>query len=210
MTNEIIVIFGRKGCGKTTLLKKIVSSNERVIFFDPTCQMTEGVLISDPQSLIGFLAINFHKKYRVIYQPDKGKPINSVLTEDKDETDYIERHFGAVCQIVNCLYDVFFAVDEVDTVSDSSKCPDSFRSIIARGRHNKISLITTTQRPPQTPRMLTSQADVFISFQQHEPNDIKYLQSFFGDKSQELKDLEKFEYIEYKDGKTSRKMLQMF
>jgi AAA+ ATPase superfamily predicted ATPase len=202
MTNEIIVILGRKGCGKTTLLRKFVSEKKRVIFFDPIGQFSDGVIIVDPLSLLRFLQINCEKQYRIIYNPDPDSYVADGLLDDTKEKDYIKRHFAALCEIVRNLYNVYFAVDEVDLVTRPGECPNSFRSIIAHGRHSCISIVATTRRQTETSRLLTSQADVLISFEQHEPADIKYLATFFGEKADGLRTLEKYTYLEWKNGKT--------
>jgi len=206
MTNEIVVILGRKGCGKTTLLRRFVSGKRRVIFFDPICQFGDGVIISDPVSLIQFLQNNCEKSYRIIYNPDPDFKVPDDLVEDRKETDYIKRHFAALCEIVRNLYNVYFAVDEVDLVTKAWECPNSFRSLIAHGRHSEISIVATTRRQTETARLLTSQADILISFEQHEPSDIKYLATFFGQKANELRDLPKYAYLEWKNGETHRRV----
>ena len=206
MTNEIIVILGRKGCGKTTLLRKYISGKKRVILWDPIGQFADGVIISDPVSLLRFLQINCEKSYRIIYNPEPEARVPADLVEDKKETDYIKRHFAALCEIVRSLYDVYLAVDEVDLVTKAWECPNSFRSLIAHGRHSLISIVATTRRQTETARLLTSQADILISFEQHEPSDIKYLATFFGKKANELKTLKKYSYLEWKNGQTCCRM----
>lgn len=206
MTNEIIVILGRKGCGKTTLLKKYASGKKRVVFFDPIGQFEDGVIITSPVSLLRFLEINCERSYRIIYNPDPDCPVPDDLVQDKKQTDYIKRHFAALCEIVRNLYDVYLAIDEVDLVTKAGECPNSFRSLIAHGRHSRISIVATTRRQTETSRLLTSQADVIISFEQHEPADIKYLATFLGERAEELKTLKMYSYLEWKNGKTCCRM----
>jgi len=192
MQNEIITILGRKGSGKTRLSKHIIRAKKRVLIYDPIGQFSDcGVVINNPMILIGYLKRNFTRNFRAVYQPP-----------DDISTD-IAKEFKHVCEIVHCLEDIYFLVDEVDTYVTSSYCPPYFNNLVQRGRHKRISLVVTTRRHTETTRHLTAQSDILISFSQHEPNDLKYLGTFFGKEAEKLPTLPLYHYLKFEHGKVT-------
>lgn len=192
MTNEIIVLLGRKGSGKTSLAKHMIRDKRRLLIYDPMGQFSDcGVVINDPVVLIEYLKRNIAGSFRVVYQP-----------ADDIGTD-IAVEFENTCEIVHCLEDLYFVVDEVDTYAQSNNCPPYFNNLVQRGRHKRISLVVTTRRHTETTRHLTAQADILISFSQHEPNDLKYLGTFFGKEADNLPTLPPYHYIKFEHGKVT-------
>lgn len=191
MTNEIVVILGRKGSGKTYLAKQIIRTKPRALIFDPVCQFSDvGVIINDPLALIQYLKARGAGPFRAVYQPITG-PL---------ETDITATEFRNICEIVWCLNDVWFLVDEIDTYAKANYCPPFFNNLVQRGRHKQISVMVTTRRHTETTRHITAQADTIITFRQHEPADIKYLGTFFGSEADKLPTLPPFHFLKYCDG----------
>lgn len=195
MQNQIIVILGKKSSGKTYIARKVVAEKPRLVVYDPIRQFSGcGVSINTPEDLIVYLKANCAGKFRVIYQPE------FTMADDKD---IMQLEFKNICRIVDCLYDVYFVVDEIDSYTSAAYCPPYFNNFIQRGRHARISLVVTTRRHTETTRHLTAQADILISFHQHEPNDIKYLGGFFGELANELPKLAPYHFIKYDNGKVT-------
>jgi len=193
MTNEIIVLLGHKGSGKTYLSRKIIERKDSYIIYDPVRNFSgSGTIIEDPQSAIEYLKKK-PQGFKIVYQPD-----SSSL-----EKDVFLSEFKKICYIVHCLSNTYFLVDEIDTYVKPTSCPHYFNNLIQRGRHLGISLIVTTRRPQETTRHLTAQSDILISFNQHEPSDIKYLGTFFREKAQELRSLPPYHYIKFERGEVS-------
>ncbi len=193
-SNKIIVILGRKGEGKTTMCKYIMRDLGRFVAYDPIRQFTGGVRFEDREKIRQFLIQNYHIRYKAIYQPI----LESVGTKEDEEKALLE--FEALCLMVQYLYNVYFVIDEIDMYTSANKCPSVFKNLVMRGRHREISIICTTRRHTETSRHLTAQADMIISFRQQEPNDIKYLSQFFGEKADLLPTLPPYHYIKYENG----------
>lgn len=196
MKNQIIIVLGKKGSGKTYLMRRLIADKLRVVIYDPLRQFPgSGVIIAQPVPLIEYLKARGPGEFKAVYQPDFSA---------RDDKDIIQREFKTVCRIVDCLSDVYFVIDEIDLYTSHSACPAYFNNFIQRGRHKRISLAVTTRRHTETTRHLTAQADILISFHQHEPNDIKYLGGFFGSLAQDLPRLPPYHYIKYDNGTVTK------
>lgn len=87
-------------------------------------------------------------------------------------------------------------VEEVDLYCSPVWEPPGFSDCIRRGRHKGVSIITTSRRPAEVSRLLTSQADEFYIFRFSEPRDLQYFSQTFGpDIIDEIRNLQEHEYI---------------
>lgn len=190
MVSEIILIFGKRGSGKTTLTQSLIQDEARLIIFDPLHEYNAfGKTFIDNDDLISYLKDKSDTFFRITYQPDLPS-----------------ENFDFICEVVYCLYDVVFVCEEVDigTRGLTGFTPPPLERLICQGRHKNISIIAITRRSPEIPKMLTSQASKIISFCQHEPNDIEYLTKATNkDFADRLKGLKDYQYLVY-DFKTNK------
>jgi energy-coupling factor transporter ATP-binding protein EcfA2 len=184
MKNEIIIILGRKGSGKTHLARQMAALAGRLIVFDPQRQFTaEGVVINDALSLAEYLSLIQSNNFRVIYQPE--------MTV-RGDVDLLLREFNFVCRCVGRLRDVLFVIDEIDRCVGREYI---FKNLVQTGRHNQISIVATTIRYTDATRDMTAQADTIISFQCTEPGDVRYFRDRLGDMAERLPSLPPYHYI---------------
>lgn len=168
--NEITVILGKKGYGKTSYLIAVTDELERAIFFDYNREYQKGLIVDNPRALIEQLRVN-KKFFRLIYRPSPAYTI---------ETHF--KYFSEICFAVkNCTV----ICEEVDLVSAAGKMPWGLKQIINYGRHKAINLYALSRRAHAIPRDLTANADAIVTFCQQEPRDIKYLTDFMGESNAE-------------------------
>ena len=184
MKSNITIIFGRRGSGKTTLAKELVNQEDRLIVFDTLSEYDgKGVLITDIFDLASYIKKNHTKNFRIIFCP-------------LDLTN----NFDYICEFIYLIGNLTFVIEEVDAFCSPFSNPIPFQKIIRYGRHKNISITTTTRRPAEMSRLLSSQANRIISFVQHEPRDIAYLKSIIGQEAEKIKDLKDHQYLEYFNG----------
>lgn len=164
--NEITVILGKKGCGKTSLAWNLIRELPRLLIFDFNREYSGFYTVSTPQDLIAVMKLNFEGNFRVCYQP----------SPDFD----IEEHFTHLSAAVFCIPNMTLLAEEIDLVSNAGMMPDGLKKIINYGRHRGISLIALSRRAHKVPRDLTANADKIYTFAQFEPRDIKYLEEYTG------------------------------
>jgi hypothetical protein len=152
---------GRRGTGKTTLTKQIIQQDlkeSKLLIYDTLGEYELGFPEADnPLTLIDLLECE-EKKIR--FNSDNAL------------------HFDAVCYALYFTGNITFIVDEIDFYCSPVNIPDNLMKLIRYGRHNGISIIVVSRRPADIPRLLTSQANIIISFKHHEPRDIAYLSEF--------------------------------
>jgi len=187
---KIILIFGKRGSGKSYLAKKLVEAEQRLIVFDTLSEYKEGVVFEDRKEFVEFWKRVYIHPYRLIYRP---------LLPDQE----IEE----VASCVFALGNLCFLVEEIDCYCTSYQISDSFAHIIQRGRHKNITLIGITQRPFGIHRLLTSQAKEIYIFNTNEPRDREYLRTLLGQEIEgKLDSLKQYEYVKWTDGEEGLKI----
>lgn len=181
--NEVIVIFGKRGSGKTTLAKKLILGRKRLFIFDTLREYKVGLVTYDIIQAIEFLTEHQDRIFRLSFSPE---------TNDKIAFDHS-------CKLIYALEDLTFLIEEVDNYCSAQNVSEVFSKIIRYGRHKNISLITTSRRTAEVPRLLTSQATDFYIFSHHEPRDIDYFSHLFSPNvAEKVRQLKKLQYIHSK------------
>lgn len=163
----ILVVLGRKGCGKTTEIKKRLKGLPRLLVFDTLAEYGDcGETFYSALDLIEFVKQRNHRFFRAVLAPMQSQDISIDLA-------YLLRcaWIASDCTIV---------IDEIDQVSSPTSIPFQLARMIRYGRHRGLHLIAASRRAAEVPRTLTSQADELISFNQTEPNDVKYIERYCG------------------------------
>lgn len=193
--NEISVILGKKGSGKTSLAFHLIEGANRLIIFDFNREYSGFYVVREPDELAKVLQINFEGTFRISYQPSP----NLELVE----------HFEHLCAAVFCMNNVTVLAEEIDIVSTASYSPPSLKKIIDYGRHRGINLLGLSRRAHRVPRDLTANADKIYTFAQFEPRDIKYLADYMGERAAEqVTNLNRTaagaEFLEWEAGETRK------
>jgi len=182
---KIILIFGKRGSGKSYLANKLIENEQRLLIFDTLSEYTEGVVFEDYEKFAEFWRLIYQHPYRLIYQP---------LKPDQE----IEQ----IAELVYTIGDIRFVVEEIDCYCTAYQISESFAHVVQRGRHKNITLIGITQRPYGIHRLLTSQAKEIYVFSMNEPRDREYLRTLLGqDIESKLDSLKQYEYVKWTDGK---------
>lgn len=184
---KIILIFGKRGSGKSYLANKLIENESRLVVFDTMSEYENGVVFGteDYDRFLEFWKQLYRKQFRIVYRP---------IIPDA-EAEYI-------CDLVYALGNCCFLVEEIDCYCTSCQISDSFAAIVQRGRHKNLTLIGITQRPYGINRLLTSQAKEIYVFNTNEPRDREYLRTLLGQEIEpKLDALKQYEYVHWQDGK---------
>lgn len=84
-----------------------------------------------------------------------------------------------------------------------SRAPDWMREGAFIGRHQKLNILITAQRPTSIPVDLRSQASRVICFGQREQRDMQWLGEYFGDRYKEITLLDRLECLDSEENSTS-------
>lgn len=184
---KIILIFGKRGSGKSYLAIKLIGNEPRLIIFDVMSEYENGVVFGTENynELLEFWRNVYRGRFRMIYRPIK--------------PDF---EIEQICELVYTLGKCCFLVEEIDCYCSTHQISDNFAAIIQRGRHKDITLIGITQRPYGINRLLTSQAKEIYVFNTNEPRDREYLRILLGQEiDSKLDALKQYEYVHWQDGK---------
>ena len=182
MKNEVILITGQRGQGKTTFIKNQIGIYSRVILFDLLGEFTY---------------------YETAYQlREFFEKLSDVKDENFFNLNYFnpktsEEDFHVICEAINRLNDIMFVVDEIDYFCSSRSIPKQFDEIVKRGRHQGLNLIVATRRPHEIPIIIRSQMTSLVTFRQIERNDLQYLKEIIDLPEEDISGLEKFHYIQW-------------
>lgn len=182
---KIILIFGKRGTGKSYLANKLIEKANRLLIYDTLGEYESGVVFEPSERFREFWKRVYRKNFRLIY-----RPLNP------------EAEIDEIAELVFLLGNMTFLVEEVDCYCTSWQISDALAHIIQRGRHKDITLIGVTQRPFGIHRLLTSQAKEIYVFGTNEPRDRDYLKMLLGSEIEaKLDQLKQYEYLHWQDGK---------
>lgn len=184
--NAIVLVFGRKYSGKTTLLKKMIQSTRR----------TKSVLIIDKITKFTRESDKTFKTGLEFYHYIKSE--NKPFCVSLNTTDDYEIKIAIVAAYMKGNISIF--MDEADSIFNNSMS-DEIKDVVLRGRNQGIDLILTGLRPHKIGVDVRNQADYIYSFQIVNKKNMKTLVDEFGhpeilDIMREL-DTEKHEYLKY-------------
>ena len=200
--NDVVVIFGRRGHGKTTVSKKLQEAFDRLVIIDRLREYRDkdakyARSFQELSTLI--LESRDQKKFKIIFQ---------------FEIEHDEIEFNEALRLIYYRGDLCLVVEEVHHFASPHTMPSMLKEILLTGRHQNIALIATTQRPGELHKTLLSQAHHVFAGSVHETNDIKYLSGFMGPIADELSSLKKHDggsdFIHFQPGEGHQKVFVKF
>jgi len=147
------------GMGKTRWSKQYLATVPRQIILDIKAEH-DGILFDDLGAMIDHI-----QKYSTF----------KVRTYNPDD-------FDDLCKIAYAAGNCTLVIEEAEGVMPQSqqRPPNSFRDIVYRGRHERVSILLIAQRPSSVHISARSQWNRIISFRQTEPADVSWLESVCG------------------------------
>ncbi len=176
-----VIIFGKTGQGKTNLVKYILKKYfKKIIIFDSLAEYENGIIIENLSDIPKLIS---QDKFKIIYRED--------LYSEGSNFDIINR---LVYEKGNLCY----VVEEVDIFCSPAFIPKSLARIIRYGRHQNISWIFISRRPYDVNRLITSQANRILTFQQTEPRDLDYISRYTSfEMEKEIQTLSEYYFLSY-------------
>lgn len=165
----LITVFGRRGSGKTTLIKRIIPKLKKPVIildilgnydneaYDVTSDVTEGLL-----------------SLREYLDPESDHP-GVIVVMGSDISRAADFFSSALWKTGGGT----LVLDEIDAISlVEAPC---FDEAVRYGRNRGIDIITGCRRPAEISKNITAGADLAYCLTTHEPRDIQYYREFLGD-----------------------------
>lgn len=179
---EVIIVLGRTGQGKSIWSRQFLSDKKRLLAYDPLQDVNVDYL-STPDLIKFAEGIQAQQGRRALAQFRLG-------TQNFEDAPLLD---SCAFSLGNC----WLFLEEASVIFPSrSVSPEWIRKSIFLGRHRSLSMLVTAQRPTSIPVDLRSQASRIICFSQHEKNDVQWMQSYFGDESDMIGQLEPLECLD--------------
>ena len=178
------VVFGRRGSGKTFILKKRFQPNlKRPLFIvEPGCEYSSGIVFHSVSALL-----NFIRKHPATWQRK-----TYIMRIETDES------FEALLTLLK-MTGGSLLVEEAWRYSTASQEHPLLSNALVYGRHwgneTGLDLILTSQRAARISRNATSQADFILTFEQREPRDLAGMEEREPGVSEKIKALGKYEWL---------------
>lgn len=189
--NRILTVIGRKGCGKTTLVKAMLFDKTRLVIIDSIAEydgLGLPVLIPDLERAL-----------------DKPQFRVRVFPQCQEDVDYI----AGVCYATGeASGAIWVCQDEAGKWQNPSDITPNVKALLNYGRHAHVNQIYAVRRPVELHRDTTAQTDAFYIFNTVEPRDVDYLAGVIGRANAEsLKNLAHYEYVRF-EGQTLSKVMR--
>jgi hypothetical protein len=173
-TNDITIIVGKKGCGKSSRAREIALERRRRIYIDPMHEHTDGVIVRDFASLAAYLRKAAHDRYSVVFRSmDENEMLAALAIATRGSPENPP------------LPGVTYIVDETDRLASARSIPEPLHRLANYGRHFGASAIFIARRAKALPADIRASADRYIIGQTHEPGDVDYMREYIGDEKAE-------------------------
>lgn len=172
--NDLTIIIGRKGCGKSSRAREIAKERERRIYIDVMHEYTDGVIVRDFASLAAYLREKAYSRYSIVFRSlDEREMLAAIAIGTKGSPENPP------------LPGVTYVIDETDRFCSARSFPESLHRLVNYGRHFGASAIFIARRAKALPTDMRAAADRYIIGQTFEPGDADYMREYIGDEKAE-------------------------
>jgi hypothetical protein len=175
LDNEIVCVFGRKGSGKTTWVRRAIAGQRRVLVLDSLgTDYGGGCVVTTHTDLVGYIDRVKRGDFCTICRPRSEWVAQTVLSVGRR------------------LHDCWIVVDEADRYCRPGHINLDLKWIVEYGRHRSLSLIAVSRRPAAIHLSITEAADAIVCHQVTGHRSLEYLSAYM--EVGELPGLQPFEW----------------
>lgn len=173
----LTVVFGRRGSGKTTLIRHLIPQFKKPVFvIDVLGNYTPGDTEKQNNSDWDLSTSPEDALDALLWWRKNPKESSGIIVVQGGE---LPRAIDFVSSALWKIHGGTLVLDEADFLS-ISEAP-CFDELIRYGRNHGIDLITGCRRPAELSKNITAGADLAYCLVTHEPRDIDYYRDFLGD-----------------------------
>lgn len=188
---DCIAILGVRGCGKTTLSRKIQSAWPKQVIIDPVAEYSDGIVVNNFEAFsekMRELKKNSEQKFRLIFRMDP---------EIEDQKTLL----NAILRVCYAFGNIQIVIEETQYFTTPHELQTYLRNALFMGRHQGLSLVFVTQRPGALNKNILSQCRHVFAGAIYEKNDLDYLKSIYHARAEELPKIPKGKFLYFSPGK---------
>lgn len=194
-TIDVIGIFGRRGCGKSFLAKKIQDAFPRLFIFDSLHEYPESE----------FDIYNFDEFCDAIRQ-SVGKSSFRYIIRFDIETAKKSETFEQMIRLLYYRGSVTVVIEEVQNFCTPHYIDHYLENAFLTGRHRDLSIIYTTQKPSTVNKKILSQSTKIFCGGLQTRSDIYEVANFLGDVSKTISELKDRQFLFWEVGQEVKKI----
>lgn len=200
---DVIVIFGQRGSGKSTLQKRIASAYPRCIVVDRLREHNDADFVTDDVNKFAeFLKLNLNtQRFKIVFQFDVGQD-SDFVDDTFTEIMRLSYMWGKISRQNICV-----SIEEVHFYASPVSINQWLFESVLTGRHANMAIICSSQRPASVHKSLVSQASHVFVGQLFEKRDIEYLYQTIGESALKAAELQQYSFIHYSPGQRESKII---
>lgn len=205
---EIITVFGMRGCGKSTLTRKLSEIYKRRFVFDRIHEWngedanTSRKIFTDAQAFERSWSAFAERDHTLIFHFKPGSSPELL----SDEFNRIARVLYLTGRAVAHPDPQVIVIEEAQFYCAPASIEPWLFEMIHTGRHANLAIIANAQRPATVHKSLVSQSHHIFIGQLFEARDIQYLRDTIGAIAEEARTLPKGEFIWIEMGNPPRRV----
>ena len=182
-TTDIVIIIGRKGSGKSYLIKRLfLPQFDSYVIDDHVMERTRNE----------YADYGYRAKYLAEIV---SKPRVNFYDYPKDDSSF-EKIWNAVKLHANRWGDTLFVIDEAHIHFSKKSLPTSQKEVLHENRHFGTGIILASQRIYDINPIAYKQADYIILFYTREPREIEFIRKYISSEVAEIvKNLKQYYFV---------------
>jgi|GEM_PF-4660592 len=165
---DIITIAGRRGIGKSYLIRH---------------------LISKLHNTYRIVIIDINQEYS-----DLKEKFNDLIIEKINFEKNLNEEIDRIVDFYTSKRNFFIVFEDADIYIDNFNLPNSVMKFIYTGRHNGMGGIFSFRRLRSIHKQILFNSSYFFIFQAKLPNDVEYIKKYF-DVENEIRQLKEHEFV---------------
>jgi len=182
-TTDIVIVIGRKGSGKSYLIKHLfLRQFDSFVIDDHVMERTRNE----------YADYGFRTRY---LSEIMSKPRVNYYDYQKDDSSF-EKIWNAVKAHANRWGDTLFVIDEAHIHFSKKSLPVAQKEVLHENRHYGTGIILASQRIYDINPIAYKQADYIILFYTREPREIEFLRKYISSEVAEtVKNLKQYYFV---------------
>jgi len=195
-STDIFLSLGRRGSGKSYLLRRISAAYPRKVIFDSLGEYTD----TD-----GSLCYSFEEFTQAVLNTEHDSSFTIIFRFDPEKEDS-RPEFNEALRILWYRGNCFVLIEEIQLFASTHAMPLWLKNALLTGRHRNLALGFSTQRPGECHKTIISQANHVFAGSLHEKNDLDYVRSVVGEGAYQCPLLQPRQFIYFRPGQEITKI----